>query len=413
MAANDSFFQKKKPAGVLKHAILGEYFSVFCSMVGSRVNGPVWLIDGYAGPGSYEADADGATVTGSPIVALEIADKATTWSPSRDVRCAFIEQKPEYLTKLQENVKPFQDGGRHAVLLGGEVAEELPKAWEEVGASPVLTLLDPFGVSMDRDMMTTTLLGRQDPPSEVLLNINLEAVSRHGGFLELGASGKAAIKPHLVGQSQGVEKTDQFFGGEWWRDRFVEVRERTGSAADAAAAVIDDYRAAIKKATGASSISVPIRRRANGAPLFLLTLFYRHDAAGYKFADAAARASRKWREAYRRQDLDDFFASDDGQGMLPTMDEMIREGSESKAKDAEAQLEADNLAEVVANIQALLMTKTQIQVAHDVVAILGSTLSLAGEPTIRKAWDQLADAGVARPRDKKQKHLWKQFIVKR
>jgi len=413
MAANDSFFQKRKPAAVLKHAVLGEYFSVFCSMVGSRAKGPVWLIDGYAGPGAYEADGDGERVTGSPIVALEIAEKATTWKPSRDVRCAFIEQKPEYLKKLQENVKPFQDGGRHALLLGGEVAEQLPKAWEEVGASPVLTLLDPFGVSMDRGMMTSTLLGRQDPPSEVLLNINLEAVSRHGGFLRLGSNGKAQIKPHLAGQIQGVEKTDRFFGGEWWRDRFVEVREQTGAAADAAAAVIDEYRAAIKKETRASSISVPIRRRANSAPLFLLTLFYRHDAAGYKFADAAARASKKWREAYRRKDLDDFFSSDDGQGMLPMMDAIIREDSEAKAKDAEAQLDADNLAEVVANIRSLLVTKTQIQVAHDVVAILGSTLSLAGEPTIRKAWDQLADAGVVQSRDKKEKHLWRQVLVRR
>jgi three-Cys-motif partner protein len=413
MAANDSFFQRKKPAAVLKHAVLGEYFSVFCSMVGARSAGPVWLIDGYAGPGAYDADDDGERVTGSPIVALEIADKATTWKPARDVRCAFIEQKPEYLKKLQENVKPFQDRGRHAVLLGGEVAERLPKVWEEVGSSPVLTLLDPFGVSMERDMMISTLRGRQDPPSEVLLNINLEAVSRHGGFLQLGKTGGAEIKPHLVGQSQGVEKTDRFFGGEWWRDRFIEMREQTGSAADAAAAVIDAYRAAIQKETGALSISVPIRRRANGAPLFLLTLFYRHDAAGYKFADAAARASQRWREAYRQQDLDDFFAKDDRQDMLPIMGDIIREDSVAKANEAEAKLAADNLAEVVANVRSLVTETSQLPVAHNVVPILGSTLSLAGEPTIRKAWDQLADAGVVQPRDNGQKHLWKQVIIKR
>ncbi|HVV74604.1 MAG TPA: three-Cys-motif partner protein TcmP [Mycobacteriales bacterium] len=412
MASNDSFFQKKKPAAVLKHAVLGEYFSVFCSMVGSRASGPVWLIDGYAGPGAYEADDDGEKVTGSPIVALEIAERATTWNPSRDVRCAFIEQKADFLKKLQENVKPFQDAGRHALLLGGEVSEQLPKVWGEVGSSPVLTLLDPFGVSMDRDMMTNTLLARKDPPTEVLLNINLEAVTRHGGFLQLGASGKAEIKPHLVGQSKGVEKTDRFFGGEWWRDRFVEVREQTDSAADAAASVIDDYRAAIHKETGSLSISVPIRRRSNGPPLFLLTLFFRHDAAGYKFADAAARASKKWREAYRQQDLDDFFSGDEGQSMLPTMDAVIREDSEARAKDAEAQMDADNLAEVTANLISLLVVRDRIQIAHDVVEILGTALSLAGEPTIRKAWDQLADAGVVEARDKKQKNLWRQVIVR-
>lgn len=412
MAANDSFFQKKKPAAVLKHAVLGEYFSVFCAMVGARAAGPLWLIDGYAGPGAYEADAEGERVTGSPIVALEIADKATTWKSPRDIRCAFIEQKPDFLKKLHANVKPFQDRGRHALLLGGEVSDQLPKAWEEVGASPVLTLLDPFGVSMDRELMTGTLLARHDPPSEVLLNINLEAITRHGGYLQRGQHGRAEVKPHLAGQTQGVEKADRFLGGDWWRQRFVDVRDQTDSAVEAAAAVVEDYAAQVTKQTGALSLSVPIRRRAAGAPLFLLTLFYRHDAAGYKFADAAARASKKWREAYRQQDLDDFFAKDDGQGMFPDMDNLMREDSAAKAKEAEAALAAENLVVVAANIRAIIETSTQISVGHNVVQILGSTLSLAGESTIRKAWDELASSNVVHPRDKK-KDLWKQIIVKR
>ncbi|ABL79462.1 MULTISPECIES: three-Cys-motif partner protein TcmP [unclassified Nocardioides] len=410
MAANDSFFQRKKPAAVLKHAVLAEYFNVFCAMVGGSFSGPVWLVDGYAGPGTYDADDDGETVTGSPIVALEIAEKAAQWKSPRNIRCAFIEQKPNYLKKLRSNVKPFQERGCHALVLGGEVQEQLPKAWEEVGTSPVLTLLDPFGVSMARGMMTGTLLGRSKPPSEVLLNINVEAVSRHGGYLQRGAGGTPEIKPGL--SSQGVEKADLFFGGKWWRARFLDARDETSSAALAAAAVVDEYRAAIAKETGTLSISVPIRRRANRAPLFLLTLFYRHDAAGYKFADAAARASRKWRDAYRRQDLDDFFEKHDEQEMLPIMGDIIREDSASRSAAAERDLESDCISAVATNIQVLVVQSTQVAVGRNVVPILGDTLSLAGESTIRKAWDRLADAGSVDPRDKK-KELWKQFIVKR
>lgn len=66
-------------------------------MVGGSFAGPVWLVDGYAGPGTYEADDDGDRVTGSPIVALEIAEKAAQWKSPRDIRCAFIERKPNYL----------------------------------------------------------------------------------------------------------------------------------------------------------------------------------------------------------------------------------------------------------------------------------------------------------------------------
>lgn len=410
MTANDSFFQKKKPAAVLKHAVLAEYFSVFCAMVGGPSTGPVWLVDGYAGPGTYEADDDGGHVVGSPMVALEIAEKAAQWKSPRDIRCAFIEQKGSYLKKLEANVRPFRDRGRHVLLLGGEVQEQLPRAWEEVGTSPVLTLLDPFGVSMARDTMTSTLLVRATPPSEVLLNINVEAVARHGGYLQLGASGAAELKPGLSGQ--GVQKADLFFGGEWWRGRFLAARDETSSAALAAAAVVDQYRAAITKDTGASSISVPIRRRAGQTPLFLLTLFYRHDAAGYKFADAAARASRKWRDAYRRQDLDDFFKTNDEQEMLPSMGDVIREDSESRAADAERELERDNLTVVIANVRSLLEKSPRLAVGCNVAPILGGALSLAGEPAIRKAWDQLAEGGSVHPRDKK-KDLWKQVIVRR
>jgi len=51
---------------------------------------------------------------------------------------------------------------------------------------------------MARDMMTGTLLGRATPPSEVLLNINVEAVARHGGYLQRGVGGAAEIKPGLA-----------------------------------------------------------------------------------------------------------------------------------------------------------------------------------------------------------------------
>jgi hypothetical protein len=60
VTANDDFFRGRKPAAVLKHALLAEYLTVFTSMLGSRYRGrPLWLLDSYAGPGMYAADGDG------------------------------------------------------------------------------------------------------------------------------------------------------------------------------------------------------------------------------------------------------------------------------------------------------------------------------------------------------------------
>ena len=48
-------------------------------------------------------------------------------------------------------------------------------------------------------------------------------------------------------------------------------------------------------------MSIPIRRRPGHPALFHLTLFYRQPIAGYKFADAACRANRKWRDRTARK----------------------------------------------------------------------------------------------------------------
>ena len=119
MASNDNFFKGQKPAAVLKHAVFTSYAHPFFSMVGKWHTGPMWLIDGYAGPGRYDADDAGAQISGSPIVALELALKQRDFRPPRDVRCAFIENKQSYFRALQQNVQPFKDDGLHVEVFHG------------------------------------------------------------------------------------------------------------------------------------------------------------------------------------------------------------------------------------------------------------------------------------------------------
>ena len=129
MVNSDKFFTGQKPAAVLKHAVFSTYASVFFSMLGSRHSGPMWLIDGYAGPGRYEADGTGEQVNGSPVVALELASKQRGFSPPRDVRCAFIEAKKAHFDALSDNVTPFKDAGLHVEVFHGSAAEHLGTVW--------------------------------------------------------------------------------------------------------------------------------------------------------------------------------------------------------------------------------------------------------------------------------------------
>lgn len=396
MTSHDSFFQQKQPAAVLKHALLREYTKVFASAVGSQDRSrPVWVIDGYAGAGAYEEpDPEGAHPDGSPLIVLKMAEE---FQGKQVIETVFIESDLDAVRALDQNVAPFRDRGLSATILNGTVEERLPTAWAAVGTNPVVTFLDPFGVAMRRDTMTGLLLSRPRdlPPSEVLLNINLEAVWRIGGNLELSAG---QVIPCL-GQERGVERVDRFFGGTTWRQTFHDMRHEHGSAAQAAEHVIALYRDQIRQDTGYDSMSIPVRRRPHHEPLFLLTLFFRHPVGGYKFADAACRATRKWRETFRRQELAEFLGRQQQESLFG--DDFEMENAAQDGARQEKQLDAEWVQDICANIRRL--GSQRLDVARNVSQILRHTLGLAGERHIRMAWDQLADDGYLRPREKSKK----------
>ena len=417
MVSNDKFFTGQKPAAVLKHAVFSTYASVFFSMVGSWHDGPMWLIDGYAGPGRYDADGTGEQVNGSPIVALELASKQRSFSQPRDIRCAFIESKKAHYESLCSNVAPFQADGLHADLFHGSAAEHLATVWHNVDDNPVLTFIDPFGVSaVTKDQMTEVLLAKDRmKSSEVMVNINVEAISRHGGCLQWDAEHEPELKP-TVKYDAGIELSDAFFGSGWWRRAFLEARDRTGDANLAAMEIVEQYRGIIFDETGASSLAVPIRRSPDGPMLFQFTLFYRHPAAAYKFADAAAKGTADWRERFRQKDLEEALAREEEQPSLFGAED-VRQYNERDAKNREAQLKAAAVEQIEANIRNLvapLPTGSGFRVGENIAEILGDYMSLAGQPALIASWDNLASAGIVADRDKSQtKNLWKTYILKR
>ncbi|MGL5824381.1 MAG: three-Cys-motif partner protein TcmP [Nocardioides sp.] len=417
MASSDNFFSGQKPAAVLKHAVFSTYASVFFAMLGSRHSGPMWLIDGYAGPGRYEADGTGKLVNGSPIVALELASKQREFSPPRDVRCAFIEAKKAHFDALSNNVAPFREAGLHVEMFHGSAADHLGTVWEYVDGNPVLTFIDPFGVSaVSNEQMTDVLLDKdRKTPSEVLVNINVEAISRHGGCLQWSSDREPELKSS-VKHEDGIELSDAFFGGEWWRRKFLEARNRAdGDANKAAMEVVNEYRDIVRTETGASSLVVPIRRSPTGPMLFQFTLFYRHSAAAYKFADAAATGTAKWREVFRQKDLGEVLAREEEQPSLFGVDEIIQY-SDRDATTRETQLKADAVAHIEANVRRMiepLLPGQGLKVGENIEALLGDYLSLAGQPALIAAWKNLDADGVVRARDKSQtQNLWKASIFK-
>ncbi len=101
---------------------------------------------------------------------------------------------------------------------------------------------------------------------------------------------------------------------------------------------------------------------------------------------------------FRAAELED--ALTDEQPTLFDDSDDIRREHEAAAATQEQSMTHEWVSLIEANLRELLATRGQVHVSQDIVAILGPTLSLAGERHIRSAWDRLASAGDAQPRDK-------------
>lgn len=388
MTKHRNFFQEQKPAAVLKHALLKEYTTVFIAMIGSRGRGhKIWMIDGYAGPGEYAADAESSRVIpGSPSIALDLA------KANLNLRFIFVEKEHRHAASLARLVKSRQ-ADDIATVHCADVGDVIANVWKRADRDPVITFLDPFGVALDRQLIINHLQSAHNrhAPTEVLVNLNVEAVWRIGGHLE---EDDGCVVPK-VGSEKTIARADAFFGSRNWRRSFYEARgDNGGSAAKAAELVVHDYRDRICEETRYKAVSVPIRRRPDHPTLFLLTLFYTHDAAAYKFADAASRANKRWRNTFHQKDLAEALEESEMSLFEP---EVITEWEEDRAKRFEKRLDEEWTERITNNLEAGL-EHGDIRVA-DVHAVYGDTLGLAGEKHLRRSIKSLVERGVARKLD--------------
>ena len=394
MANHDHFFKEKKPAAVVKHGVLGHYVKLFTTLLGSK-SPQVWVIDAFAGPGEYEGDDETPAEPGSPKILCDVANSVT----NTEVHGVYIEPDPDFVAQLSTLVQANGKAGHHSVL-HGEAEQHLKNAVEAAGTSPLLIFLDPFGAAVSMDTLVAAVQGRQKwTRTEILLNFNVEAIWRIGGYL-------TSTHPGLA-ESKALTIVDNFVGGDWWRQVFLDSRNAGGAPADAASAVADEFNRRLKKKLGLTAFTVPISRRPGQKPIFLLTLYFTNDAAAWAFAESSSSANAKLRE-HRKKVAD---------ADLPTdtlfSQEMLLDASDADFEKQEKELEAEWITIIAANMEQLLGSSSEIVLKSSVFEIYGTALGQAREKHIRAAWDALAKKGVAADRDKSIKRLRDTVIRRR
>lgn len=394
MANHGHFFKEKKPAAVVKHGVLGYYVKLFTTLLGSKSQ-QVWVIDAFAGPGEYEGDDETPAEPGSPKILCDVANSVT----NTEVHGVYIEPDQVFVAQLTALVQASGKAGHHTVL-HGEAEQHLKVAVETAGTSPLLIFLDPFGTAVSMDTLAAAVQGRPKwTITEILLNFNVEAIWRIGGYLTSKHQGMA--------ESSALTIVDNFVGGDWWRKVFLDTRNAGGAAADAAAAVADEFNRRLKEKLGLNAFTVPIARRLGQRPIFLLTLYFTNEAASWAFAESSSSANAKLRE-HRKKVADAELPTDT---LLPP--DMLQGMADADFEKREKALEAEWVGIITTNIEHLLERTNEVVLKTSVFDVYGTALGQAREKHIRAAWDALASKRTVEKRDTRIKRLRDAVIRRR
>jgi three-Cys-motif partner protein len=369
--AERDFFETKNPQAVLKHGLLTRYAHYFAGRAGHATGKRVAFIDGYSGAGRYD---DGSP--GSPLLLASSAKRAE--DIDRDVKLAFVEPDSAIRRRLLTNL--VEAGVEFDVLLDRPLESVVDGLLDRYVDRAVLLFVDPFGLALSYDTLVRVLRrSRERGPVDVLL---------HFSTLTIARMGRAAVKG--TGAASNATLLDRALGPVDWRSALRAVPGADGAPTQAAIDVAQEFNAAIATDCGVPSLSVPVRKRKDHLPLFVLTLFCR-DPVGkalWDFADMAGRACVDW---LMRCESDDYNAYLARQAYAPSLFAVQEEPSESeinKVLDGRARTYLpDHIASVVRKAGRLVPQT-------DPSAVYGDLLGIAREKHIRAAVHDLLARGV-------------------
>ncbi|MEV4415425.1 three-Cys-motif partner protein TcmP [Catellatospora sp. NPDC049609] len=358
-----NFFEEKRPAAILKHAILDNYIGPFAGKTGLYSPGNrVAFIDGYAGEGRYESGDEG-----SPCLLMRHARRLAAMRRPRQLECFFVEDDPQVFAKLQQ-VVASEGAGLQIALAQGKAAAQLPSLLSQVAGLPALVFLDPFGLMVPFETAVMPFMARPagygTPPTETLINFNASTLRRIAGHL----TSPKAFESTLV-------RMDEVFGSADWRDIWLQHAPAGSTQAQreaAETAVVTEYSRRLAKAAGSGFWYTEVFNRAGNRPVYYLVFLTRHKDGMSSFAEALSLGLERWREALHK---------------IENADSLFGDDSAFKAsEDALAEAWVD---EIEANLRKQLALGQPFRVVDHYMQVLGEAFGQAREKHLRKAWKRL------------------------
>lgn len=212
---DDDFFEGKRPWSIIKDRVLEDYMPPYLAKV-KKLNRPILLVDGYAGPGVFD---DGKP--GSPMVMCSAAEK----NAPGNYQAFFINNKKKYHTKLESILQKAKWDGAATPLLG-DTTKILPLLPNLLRDHTVFLYLDPFGPTGSSFSLLEPFLTRNvNYSTEMVIMMHMPVLHRLATrkAVEAGREDEDLIRK----MHQRITLT---FGGDYWKpilwDSTINAEER-------------------------------------------------------------------------------------------------------------------------------------------------------------------------------------------
>lgn len=210
-----SFFEDPKPRSLRKLEVYGKYLAPLANKLGSQVGegrpySHVWIVDAFAGAGSYQPDGAGKREDGSPLVAAKLARDLEIRRKYPVLRCINVEENADCFEELRVNLAAW---ATVSDCIEGRFETRVDQVLAQVGDDPVLFFLDPFGVSGIEMELLAKLRDRKGK-TELLIHFSNQTFLRMAGHLN--EKGERKPTAQKVAEAK-LARLDALIGTPMWR----------------------------------------------------------------------------------------------------------------------------------------------------------------------------------------------------
>lgn len=220
------FFDEVKEASRHKLDLLGKYLKPLSYKLLSGWP-RLWVVDGFAGAGSYQPDADGVAQPGSPRIAAAWAREIALQRGAPKLRCINVEADRGVFEELRHNLAPWKD---LVEFHHGEFGHHLDAILQRIGRDPAFFFLDPFGVNGIEMQLLEQICARPSHTTELLIHFSDKSFKRMAGHLDDNA--KRTQVGRAVADAK-VARLDAVIGSKLWQRIWLDKTRDTDERVEA------------------------------------------------------------------------------------------------------------------------------------------------------------------------------------